>query len=223
MPRTADYRSMPAAGAPAGRYRAVHWAAAASLALGGLSLLVWVGENGFVWLFLLPLAAVLLGWQALARIARTREEYTGSRLAWTGIVLAVVFSLSGVIRLLVVRASEVPAGYQRVEYQELEPDPKDPQQRIPESVLKMEGKRVFMKGFMIPGRQQVRLKRFLICPTNGECTFHPPNPRPWQILKVQLTGDLTANYTRDPIALGGLFHVDEQGRLPYSMEADFLR
>jgi len=219
MPRTADYPPMPAAGAPAGRYRAVHWAAATSLALGALSALVWVG-----WLFLLlPLAAVLLGWRALGRIARTREEFTGAGLAWSGIILAVVFSISGTIRLLVVRAGEVPLGYQRIEYLELQPDPRDPQQKIPESVLKLEDTKIFIKGFMIPGRQQVRLKKFLICPTNGECTFHPPNPRRTEILKVQLTGDLTADYTREPLSLGGRFHVDPNERLPYAMDADFLR
>jgi len=221
MPRTADYPTMPAAGAPAGRYRAVHWAAVTSLVLGGLSALVWLS-----WLFLvLPLAAVLSGWLALRRIARGREEFTGSGLARAGIALAVVLGTSGGIRLLVVRAREVPPGYRQIEYLELQPDPRDPQQKIPESVVKLEGTKVFIKGFMIPGRQQVRLKRFLICPTNGECTFHPPNPRRTEIIKVQLTGDLLANYTRDPIALGGRLHVDpdDPRGLPYAMDADYLR
>jgi hypothetical protein len=219
MKSTADYPTMPAAPGPAGRYRAVHWAAVTSLALGALSALVWLD-----WPFLLlPLAAVLLGWRALGRIARTSEEFTGASLAWTGIALAVVFGISGVVSLLVVRAGKVPPGYRRTEYIELQPNPRDPQQKIPESVLKLEGTKVFIKGFMIPGRQQVRLKKFLICPTNGECTFHPPNPRRTEILKVQLTGDLMADYTREPLSLGGRFHVDANERLPYAMDADFLR
>jgi hypothetical protein len=71
----------------------------------------------------------------------------------------------------------------------------------------------------------VRLKRFLVCPTNGECSFHPPNPRPTEIIKVTLTGDLTANYTREPISLGGRLHVDPEDPhgLPFAMDADYLR
>ena len=216
MPRSPDTPPTPA------RYRAVHWAAVACLALGALSAAAFLSS----YFLLLPLAAAALGWWALKKIALTPEEFTGTELAWAGIGLAAVFGVTGGGYELWTGAREVPPGYQRIEYIQLQPDPRDPQQKIPESVLKLDGEKIFLKGFMIiPHGQQVRLKRFLVCPTNGECSFHPPNPRPTEIIKVTLTGDLTANYTREPISLGGRLHVDPEDPhgLPFAMDADYLR
>jgi hypothetical protein len=217
MPRSPDITP------PPGHYRAVHWAAVVSLVLGVLSA---TAALSLLFLFL-PLSAILLGWLARRRIARMPEEFTGDGLAWAGIALAVVLGLAGGGFRLWASGREIPPGYQPIDYVDLQ-DPKDPQ-KTPENIMKLDfetsGTKVFIKGFMIPGGQQIRLKKFTVCPTNGECTFHPPNPRKTEIIKVQLMGDLMANYTQKPLALGGRLHVDplDPRGLPYTMDVDYLR
>jgi hypothetical protein len=206
---------------PAARYRAISWAAVASLGLGAGSLLVFLG-----WIFaVIPLAALVLGWRALRQIARTPEEFTGQALAWTGIGLAVAASMAGCAWLLLARFSEVPIGYQRVEYAELQPNANVPNEKVPPAAIDFDGKKVYVKGYMVPSRQQTRLTRFFLCPTNGDCTFCFPNPKPTEIILVNLTSDLVTDYTTRLIGLGGRFHVDPDSPsgLPYSMEADRLK
>jgi hypothetical protein len=211
----------PVADNRAARYRAVSRPAVASLVAGGLSLLV-----ALHWCFLLlPLLAFYLGRRALKEIARTPEEFTGENLAWIGIGLATVFTLLGGGWLLSARAREVPFGYQKVDYAELQPDPAAGDQVVPATASDLNDKKVFIKGYIVPGRQQVGLRRFRLCPTNGVCTFCIPNPKPTEIIQVTLSGDLTTDYTTQLIGIGGRFHVDpdDPHHLPYSMDADCVR
>jgi hypothetical protein len=206
---------------PAIRYRAVSRAAVGSLVLAALSALVVFG-----WFFgAIPAAAIVLGWIALRQIERTPEEYTGVGLAWGGIGLAAVLWIAGYGWLWFAVASEVPVGYQRVEYVELQPNPRVKGELVPEAAVKLDGKKVYVKGYMVPGRQQARLRKFLLCPTNGVCTFHFPNPKPTEVIAITLTSDLSTDYTAQLIGLGGKFHVDllSPSGVPYSMEADYLR
>jgi hypothetical protein len=205
----------------AARYRAVSRAAATSVVVGSLSILMVLSW----YLAVIPVLAIYLGWRGLKQIARTPEEYTGENLAWTGIGLAVVFFVVGSGWLLLVRASEVPYGYQRVDYAELQPDANVPGQIVPPAALELNDKKVFIKGYIVPGRQQVRLRKFSLCPTNGVCTFCVPNPKPTEIIVVSLCGDLMTDYSTQLIGIGGKFHVDPEdphGK-PYSMEVDCLR
>ena len=203
------------------RYRAVSQAAVVSVIAGGLSILLPLS-----WYFLpLPLAGIYLGWRSLRRIQRTPEELTGTNFARTGLGLSLAFLILGGGWLMIVREREVPLGYQRVDYAALQPDPTVADQVVPPGAMDFDGKKVFIKGYMVPGRQQVRLHKFLLCPTNGVCTFHFPNPKPTEVIVVTLGSDLSADYTTQLVGLGGKFHVDpdDPQRKPYSMDADYLR
>jgi hypothetical protein len=191
-----------------------------SLVLGGLSLLL-VLHWAFV---VLPITAVYLGRRAMKQIARSPDEYTGEGLAWGGIGLALLFFLVGSGCLIWIRGRDVPHGYQYVEYAELQPDLNVEGQKVPPGAMDLDGKRVFIKGYMVPGRQQVGLKHFLLCPTNGVCTFHFPNPKPTEIIDIKLREDLATAYTTQLVGLGGVFHVDpdDPHGKPYSMDADYF-
>ena len=207
------------------KYREVNRAAVFSLILGSLSILL-----ALSWAFVvLPILAVYLGRRALRQMNRSPELFTGESLAWTGMGLALVFFLAGGAWLMFVRAQEVPHGYQRVDMTELQPDPAvamtaDGKLVLPPEVLKLDGKKVYIKGYMIPTRQQLRLKQFFLCPTNGTCQYHPPKPRPTEIIRVKVVGDVIANYTPQPVGIGGILHVDPENpqKMPYSMEVDYM-
>jgi hypothetical protein len=131
--------------------------------------------------------------------------------------------------LAVAKAREFPAGYHKLEYRDLQPDPNVPGQRIPPMAYdsqfdQMRNNKVGFVGYMAPTRQQTGLKQFILCPSIPNCPFCTPNPQPTEMLLVRLEGDLTARYTSHEIRVGGKFQVDETapGGLPYRLDADFL-
>jgi hypothetical protein len=213
----------------AGRYRALSGGAVLSLGLGALSaVMIVAGKDGsgafYLLLSVIPLAAIAAGWLALRRISSAPEERTGATIARMGIGLAAFFWIAGFTLLLMAESLEVPIGYRRVTYAELQPDKDVPGERIPQTAMDLKDKKVFLKGYIAPTRQLIRLKRFILCPTNGVCQFCIPNPKPTEMIRVKLAGDLTADYVNHLIGIGGRFHVDEKDPYaPYAMDVDYLK
>ena len=127
-----------------------------------------------------------------------------------------------------VHAAEVPAGYITVAYSDLQPDPDKPEQQVPPKALELDGKKVFIKGYMYPGRKQFGLKKFVMSRDNGWCKFCMPAPQPTDLIDVTLTGDLETRYTRKLLCLGGRLEVDrdaspKSGGAVYRLQADYIR
>jgi hypothetical protein len=203
------------------QYRALCPTAVASVAVGAFSFLTALHWS----LALVPLVGIGLGWQAVRRIGRAPQEWAGLTLARFGIGLSIGLWVVGYGWLLLAGVREVPYGYQRVTYEMLQPDPNAPAEPIPQSALDMQDKRVFIKGYMQPRRQQTGIKEFILCPTNGECPFCIPNPKRTEMIRVILQGDLETIYSTHLIGAGGRFQVDpaDPSGIPYSLEADYLR
>lgn len=204
-----------------GRYRAINRMAVLSLVFGVLSVLtLWHWALG-----LIPAAGALLGYLALLQIREAPEELTGRGLARAGLVLSVTFGLLGYGVLAVARAREFPPGYERVTHRDLQPDPTVPGQLIPDKAFDLQGKKVGIEGYMYPGRQPTGLKTFFLCPAIPNCPFCSPNPKPTEMIRVTLEGDLSLDYTTHRILVGGRFHVDPQAPrgVPYEMQADYLK
>lgn len=176
-------------------------------------------------LVVIPLAGIVLGWQAKQRIGRAPEEWTGLGLAQLGIVLSVALWTVGYSWLIFAGVNEVPFGYKRVAYEDLQPDPSKPTEPIPESATDMRDKKVFIKGYMQPRRKQSGIKEFILCPSNGECPFCIPNPKRTEMIRVVLQGDMETVYTNRLIGVAGKFQVDlaDPSGVPYGLEADYLR
>jgi hypothetical protein len=202
------------------QYRALCPIAVASVALGGLSIL-----TVFSWyLAAIPLVGIWLGWKALQKIRQAPNEWTGLGIARTGISLSVGLWTIGYGWLIFAQASEIPYGYQRVSYETLQPNPDIPTELIPQSAHDMQDKRVYVRGFMQPRRQQTGIKEFILVPANGECPFCIPNPKRTEMIRVFLQGDLETIYTTHQIGVGGRFQVDpaDPSGIPYGIDADFL-
>jgi hypothetical protein len=213
----ANLTSMPAA-KPAVRYRAINPLAVASVAAGVLSIATALHGS----LAVIPVAGIVLGWRALRQIRNTPDEWTGLGLAQTGIGLSAALWVVGSGWLLFARASEIPYGYQPVSYESLQPDPNKPTEPIPQTALDMQDRKVFIRGYMQPRRQQTGIKDFILCPTNGECPFCIPNPKPTEKIRVTLQGDLETSYTTHPIGVAGRFRVnqDDPNGIAYGLDAD---
>ena len=144
------------------RYRSVSALAVVSLVFGVLSL-----ATPLSWfLGIVPAVGIVLGRLALLQIRVDPGERTGRGLAMTGIILSVVFWALGYGWLTFAKVSEVPFGHEEITYKMLQPAPGE---RVPPTAFDWQEKKVFIRGYMTPSRQQLDLKRFLLCPAIPGC------------------------------------------------------
>jgi len=206
---------------PESDYRAVSLWAVASILLGALSVTAALG-----WFFLfIPLAGVIAGWRALRQLRRCGEAQAGIALAHVGIATSVLFGLSGAAFLYFV-VRNVPPGYKEIAFGDLQPDPGEFVSRYAvelQPTLSRDQK-VFIKGFIYPGRRTREIKEFVLVPTLGHCSFCFSQIRSTDLIRVKLVGDLTVDYRSTEIGVGGRLHVDQlSGQAPYSLEADYVQ
>lgn len=208
------------------KYRALSTSAVASLIVGLLSCLAL-----FDWMLVaIPAVGILLALLSLVKIRRHRDELTGAGLARAGLALSVLFAVLGPARLTYEYVTELPEGYERVSYARLQPDESQIGQLVPPSALALEGKRIFIKGYVYPGREKDGIRRFLLVRDQGECCFGG-NPKITDRIFVTLEDPLRLTYTSRIHKLGGTFHVeahdstidDATGGVFYHLKADYLK
>jgi hypothetical protein len=226
-----DVQSLPRAGMESDynvAYRALSSQAVASCVLGVLSMATLLSYEYGLALGVVPIVAVVLGIRGWLAVRRLPEELTGKMFAQVGVVLGVLFLIGGYTIAGVVYATEVPAGYERLNYSELQPDESSPGQVIPPDVKKWDGKRVFLKGYAYPGAQQQGIKKFVLCRDNGDCCFGG-QPKLTDMVLVELKEPLALTYSRRVQRVAGTFHVspaqatDNLGGVVYQLEADYLK
>ena len=198
----------------------------ASLIVGLLSCLAL-----FDWMLVaIPAVGMLLAVLSLVKIRRHRDELTGAGLARAGLALSLFFAVAGPARLTYEYVTELPEGYERVSYARLQPDESQIGQLVPPSALALEGKRIFIKGYVYPGREKDGIRRFLLVRDQGECCFGG-NPKITDRIFVTLEDPLRLTYASRIFKLGGTFHVeaydstidDAKGGVFYHLKADYLK
>jgi hypothetical protein len=205
------------------QYRALSTAAVASLIVGLMSCLALLD-----WLLLaVPLIGIVLASLAYVKVKRHRDELSGKGLARAGLALSAVFLVTGTTRLSYVYVTEVPTGYERVSYADLQPDPAEAGQKVPPGALELEGKRIFIKGYIYPGREKDGIRQFLLVRDQGDCCFGG-NPRITDRIQVTLVDPLRLRYQPRLHKVGGTFHVEPStaigagGAVFYHLKADYL-
>jgi hypothetical protein len=197
-------------------YRAMSTLAVASLIAGILSLLAFIS-----WVFgLIPMIGIILGLRARRQIRNNSQDLSGMPLANTGLILSIGFLVAGWSLLGFVYATEVPDGYQRISYEDLQPppgtEPANPvgEKRvsvslIPDAARKLDGKKVFIKGYMFPGTPQTEgITQFVLVRDNGACCFGPSGPNLTDMILVTMKGDQQASYESYIRKLAGTFKVE---------------
>jgi len=206
-------------------YRRVEPLAVASLVLGGLSFLPMFG-----WPMIpLPIAGVVCGLLALRQIKNFPGERTGHGLAISGLALSIVLGVLGGGFFTFFVAYGVPIGYSPVAFvPDLQPD-KEKGEVIPQKILDLEGKFVYIKGYMYPGRRSMGIQEFVLVPTQAHCKFCQRDLSSTEMIKVKIVGDDLADYSVHEVGVGGKLHVDRNqallplGGMPYQIEADVFR
>ena len=206
-------------------YRAVSKSAVMCLTVGLLSGAALL----FPLLLPLPVVGLVLGLVALAKLRRYPEELSGRTAAMLGIALNVVLLVGGVALHSVVYATEVPEGFQRISFAELQPVPEAPQMPIPPNTLELDGKKVFIKGYVYPDGQQYNIKRFILIPDMGTCCFGG-QPKLTDMVEVTLRDPLRTIFERRKRRLAGTLTVDTRlkpvsglGGVYYRLDAEYVR
>jgi hypothetical protein len=101
---------------------------------------------------------------------------------------------------------------------------------VPPSALELEGKHVFIKGYLYPGREKDGIKQFLLVRDQGDCCFGG-NPKITDRIQVTLAGPLRVSYQTRLFKVGGKFHVapmdqatgGAKGGVFYHLDADYVQ
>jgi hypothetical protein len=179
----------------------------------------------------LALAALglLLGVNGYRNVRRYPNEVTGRVPALVGILVCGLLLVGGSSLHVVVYATEVPEGYLRISFAELQPADERPDLPVPPSALELDGKQVFVKGYLYPDGQQANIKRFVLVPDMGTCCFGG-QPALTDMIEVTLEDPLRTAYARRKRKLGGVLKVDTRLKpvngltgVYYQMTADYLK
>jgi hypothetical protein len=208
------------------QYRALSTAAVASLIVGLLSCMAILDWS----LVAIPLLGIPLSLFAFRKVRRHADELTGEKLARAGLLLSLLFAVLGPARLTYDFVTEVPDGYERISYSELQPDPAVAGQQLPPSALELEGKKIFIKGFIYPGRDKDRIRQFLLVRDQGDCCFGG-NPKITDRIQVTLVDPLRLTFQSRLHKVGGTFHVapvntavgGAKGGVLYHLDADYVQ
>jgi hypothetical protein len=129
----------------------------------------------------LPLIGLALGFWARNTMRANPDQFAGEKFALAGIALSALCLVGGMGFSGFVYATEVPDGYLRTSFAELRPDEVDLRgdHVIPPSIQALEGKKVFIKGYMRPGNhysaggQPVSsgIASFLLVRDNAQCCY----------------------------------------------------
>ncbi len=178
-------------------------AAVSSLFFGLLSGLSFLSP----YLWLLPLLGIVLGLFALAQIRQRPQELAGRGLALAGIGLSAVMLAGSVTAAAYVYLTEVPEGYQRVSYAQLQPEEGQVGQLVPPLAEQLNGQQVFLKGYVFPGPQQRGIKTFLLVRDKGDCCFGG-NPKITDRVQVTLADPHRLTFSSRMHKVAGTFRVD---------------
>ncbi len=187
------------------QYRAVSKSAVACMAFAVMSgLLAFVSEL-FV---ILPLIGVAFGVAALVGFRKYPGELVGKPVALIGFFLSLILLVSSIGFHAYIYATEVPEGYTRISYFDLKPEPRSGTP-FAKKAEELDGKKVFLKGYVRPSDKQRGLKNFILVGDFGSCCFGG-NPKITDIVAVTITSDETVDYSLRKRKIGGEFHLHKR-------------
>jgi len=167
------------------------------------------GVNLGFWTALFSVFAIALGWAGLRTIRRYPNEYSGKLLGRIGLLAGLAQLVLGISLASFTYATEVPEGYTRVMFSELQPDADHPEYLpISPRAVELNGKPIFIKGYMHPGVEGMgNVNHFVLVFDYGTCCFGG-QPKPTHMIEVRLPeGQKGLRYSRNTLKLAGKFEI----------------
>jgi len=187
-------------------YRPVPVAAPVALFLGISSVIGLFGVPGLP----VGLVGLFVGWRAFRTIRRSSGELSGGWLAATGMALSAMFFVLGTALHSFAYATEVPEGFARVNFTR-DISKKgftvtDGEQSIHPEVAALDGKPVFLKGYMYPERKTEGLTSFVFVKDNQQCCFGG-QPELTDMILVEMDPGMTVDYHTSLVSVAGVFRA----------------
>ncbi|QGJ68384.1 Hypothetical protein PBC10988_0430 [Planctomycetales bacterium 10988] len=159
-----------------------------------------------------PILGLLLGGYSWWKIQRDSQEIGGKPVALVGMVCCLASLSLGWGWMGYVYMTEVPEGYLRLSYAELQPGYEE-EAEIPATAIAYDEKPVFIKGYVYPDMAQSHgLRRFVLCRDNGECCFGG-QPKLTDMIQVTLKNTQTLDYHPGVFKVTGQFRVQHGSAL----------
>ena len=159
------------------------------------------------------LAAVLVALLGMWEIRRNEGEVGGKRLSQIGLSLGLLFLLGAGGMHGYEYATEVPEGYSRVSFNWLSNQGmvfENGIARPTEDVAKLDGQKIYIKGYMYPRQQRHGLKQFVLCKDNGDCCFGG-QPKPTDMIAVEMQGGMSVELLEQQlVGVAGVFRASTQ-------------
>ena len=193
-------------------YRALSRSAIAALLLFLIALFGLIPP--FEALLALAILGVLFSLLAMRSIRRYPNEFSGLGLAKFSLVVNALLLVGGIGMHTYVYMTEVPPGHVRVPFYQLKFDA-EPDQPT-ETALTLDGKDVFIKGYIHPSSGGGMLRQFVLVGDLGTCCFGG-QPKSSEMIEVTLTGGQTIKGGMTRRKLAGKFTLN---KVPHK-QADF--
>lgn len=185
-------------------YKVVSKTAVLSLVFGLLSIASLIGVS----MIFLPVVGLIFGWLAWRSLRDYPDELTGKVPATLGLALNILLLAGSTALHTTVYLTEVPDGFERRSFDELQPDRKRPDLPIPPLAMDLHGRRIFIKGYVHPGVQGMGpVDRFVLVPDMGTCCFGG-QPKLTDMIEVKLVKGQSIAYSMRKRSLAGVFQVD---------------
>lgn len=227
-PSPADHPPKPAlASRPADApilYGETNFAAILALCFGLLSLTAFL----FPMMLAASLLAMIIAAIAFWQLSEAGEHGSGHWAANWGFGLAAASFVLVCSWNLYDFATEVPEGALRLDFADLQPSPDHPDLPIPPEAMQLQGKRIFIKGYVYPDGRTDGIRRFILVPDQGTCCFGG-NPKPTDMIYVSLKDNLSTRYSWNMRKLAGTLKVDPRIRgtdgkeIHYFLDADYVQ
>ena len=209
------------------QYRSLSFLAVVAIVFGVISIPAAAAGSLNPFLLIFPFVGMLLGLTAVLKLKNRTDEFTGLGLAKTGLMLSTILLFLGGAYAAYVYATEVPEGFQRIAFSELQPDPKFPRPWSP-AAENLVGKKVFVKGYVYPDDQLGEIKRFILVPDMGTCCFGG-KPKIADMIQVTLEDPHRVKYSMMRRSLAGEFslglvnNIEKVDEVMYHLTASYVK
>ena len=145
---------------------------------------------------MIPAIGLVTGLLALIRIHQFDGEMGGKSLALVGTLVSGLFLVSSGGYHAYRLATEVPEGYERLSFAWLakqEPIKIRGKDYLPPEVTSLDGRKVYVKGYMYPTGQLEGLKEFILVKDTEECCFGG-KPKVTDKILIKMQDGLTVDH-----------------------------
>ncbi len=168
---------------------------------------------GFLGLPLLSIGVVGMatGVIALWQIRRSAGEFGGKLVAWLGMTLSVLLVIGASSYHAYAYVTELPEGYERVSFNEMSkhvPVYADGKLSVAPEVAALDGKPIYIKGYMFPTKKTRDLTEFVLVKDTGQCCFGG-QPKVTDMIVVKFEDGMTVHHREQQlVGVGGVFHAN---------------